>query len=156
MKLKTKYGDINIIETDDGAVEVRFDTMDNVLVEMNSTNNITFHVLTPMTNIIKTKKNFKEPKEPKFIQKPDAIFNCRNLKIRELKESPLKDGIKRYYVVNGDYTIFAKDMIIVGIRTGACYNLDPDLVSCLFDDLIGVRLVNMGVRDDDTKDIQEI
>lgn len=150
MKLKTKYGDINIIETDDGAVEVRLDTMDNVLVEMNSTNSITFHVLTPMTNIVKTKKNLKEPK---IIQKPDAIFNCRDLKIRELKENPLKDGIKRYYVVNGDYTIFAKDMIIVGIRTGACYDLDLNLVSCIFDDLIGMRLVNIGVYDDNTKDI---
>lgn len=60
MKLKTKYGDINIIETEEGAVEVRFDTMDNVLVEMNSSNSVTFHILTPMTNIVKTKKNFKE------------------------------------------------------------------------------------------------
>lgn len=68
MRIKTKYGDVNIVETKDGAVEVRFDTMDNVLVQMNSTNSVTFHLLTPMTNVVKTKVNLKE-----YIKKEERI-----------------------------------------------------------------------------------
>lgn len=59
MKLKTKYGDVSISEDENGAVKVRFDTMDNILIETNSTNSVTFHVLTPRTNVVKTKVNLR-------------------------------------------------------------------------------------------------
>lgn len=39
-KIKTKYGIIDIIEDDNGVVEVRYDTQSNILIETIRTNRI--------------------------------------------------------------------------------------------------------------------
>lgn len=59
-RIKTKYGAINIIEDDNGAIEVRYDTQDNVLIETKSTNSIVFHILKPRTNRVETIKNISD------------------------------------------------------------------------------------------------
>lgn len=59
-KIKTKYGVINITEDDNGAIEIRYDTQDNVLIEAVRTNSIVFHVLKPRSNKVKTIKDISE------------------------------------------------------------------------------------------------
>lgn len=59
-KIKTKYGIIDIIEDDNGAIEVRYSTQDNVLIETKSTNSIVFHIVKPRTNKVLTIKDISE------------------------------------------------------------------------------------------------
>lgn len=59
-KIKTKYGVINIIEDDNGAVEVRYDTQDNILIEAIRTNSIVFHIVKPRTNKVLSIKDISE------------------------------------------------------------------------------------------------
>lgn len=59
-KIKTKYGVINIIEDDNGAVEVRYDTQDNILIEVIRTNSIVFHIVKPRTNKVLSIKDISE------------------------------------------------------------------------------------------------
>lgn len=60
MRVKCKYATVNITEDDKGAINVRVDTMDNVMVQMESTNALTFHILRPSGNVIKTMKSKEE------------------------------------------------------------------------------------------------
>lgn len=62
MKIKTKYGEINVSEDELGAVTVRFDTMDDVMVEMKGSNGLKFHIIKPRTNQIKTKLDLNKVK----------------------------------------------------------------------------------------------
>lgn len=59
-KIKTKYGIIDIIEDDNGAIEVRYNTQDNVLIETKSTNSIVFHIVKPRTNKVLSIKDISE------------------------------------------------------------------------------------------------
>lgn len=59
-KIKTKYGIIDIIEDCNGAVEVRYNTQDNVLIETKSTNSIVFHIVKPRTNKVLTIKDISD------------------------------------------------------------------------------------------------
>lgn len=60
MKFKVKYGEINIKEDKNGAVTITFNTDEDVIIEMKSSNSLKFHVVEPRTNKIKTKINLKE------------------------------------------------------------------------------------------------
>ena len=50
MTLKTKYGEIKIVEDTDGKIVVHYDTDCDVMVQVNSTNTVTFHTVQPRIN----------------------------------------------------------------------------------------------------------
>lgn len=50
MILKTKYGEIKIVEDIDGKIVVHYDIDCDVMVQVNSTNTVTFHTVQPGTN----------------------------------------------------------------------------------------------------------
>lgn len=50
MTLKTKYGEIEIVEDTNGKIVVYYDTGCDVMVQVNSTNTVTFHTIQPRIN----------------------------------------------------------------------------------------------------------
>lgn len=62
MIIKTKYGEINVSEDELGAITVRFDTMDDVMVELIGSNSLKFHIIKPRTNQIRTKLDLTKNK----------------------------------------------------------------------------------------------
>lgn len=59
-KIKTKYGIIKVAENDNGAIEITYDTQDNILIEAKRSNSIIFHILKPRTNRVETIKDISE------------------------------------------------------------------------------------------------
>lgn len=59
-KYNTKFGNVVISEGELGSIKVTYTTDDKVILEVNSSNSITFHSVEPRTNIIKTMLNNKK------------------------------------------------------------------------------------------------
>lgn len=59
-KIKTKYGIISITEDENGAIEICYGTMENVLIEPKKANSIVFHTLKPRSNKVLTIKDISE------------------------------------------------------------------------------------------------
>lgn len=55
MNIKTKFGEIRIVENKDNSITVTYNTEKNVLVDMRSSNQIKFITVEPYTNKILTK-----------------------------------------------------------------------------------------------------
>lgn len=60
MKVKTKYGELNITEDDYGAVSIVYNSDYEILIESRSTNSLKFHVVKPRSNKILTKSNLEQ------------------------------------------------------------------------------------------------
>lgn len=60
MNIKTKYGEIKVIEDENGEIKIYYNTDYDILIQCNATNSITFHTIQPRTNKILTKKNLRE------------------------------------------------------------------------------------------------
>ena len=50
MTLKTKYGEIKIVEETNGKIVVHYDTDCDVMVQVNSTDTVAFHTIQPRIN----------------------------------------------------------------------------------------------------------
>lgn len=59
-KIKTKYGIIKVTENDNGAIEITYDTQDNILIEAKRSNSIVFHIVKPRTNKVVSIKDISE------------------------------------------------------------------------------------------------
>ena len=60
MKVKTKYGELNITEDDYGAVSIVYNSDYEILIESRSTNSLKLHVVKPRSNRILTKSNLEQ------------------------------------------------------------------------------------------------
>lgn len=71
------------------------------------------------------------------------FFDCKDLKIKEIKTGLNICGIKKYHIINGNYTIWTQNDIIVNVKDGLSYEDNVKFDPNFCEHLIGAKLKNL-------------